>query len=374
MKHTKHKSLLLLASVAVTCAATERVFAGGLTTASPAQSGLAAVDFVNAKPMPLPMSAVAPNLAEHAKSPAVAFGAAGFSAGGQGTGMQHPVFLGESAFTEHGVASDQYGTGGIPFTTARVKGYGNNAQNYYPFRAAGKLFFNVPGGSAWCTAGLIKPGVIVTAAHCVADFGKSQFYSGWVFEPAFVNNIAPYGSYTGRTAIILTSYFNGTDSCAVSGIVCQDDVAVILLRQSAGTYPGTLTGWFGYGWNGYSFNSSSETLVAQLGYPAALDSGQVMERTDSQGGTVPSLSNNTVIGSLQTGGSSGGPWVANLGSPPALSGISNGTGAASNTVVGVTSWGYINTAVKEQGAAPFTTGNITVLVNAACTGAPVGAC
>ncbi|MGH6841638.1 MAG: trypsin-like serine peptidase [Methylocella sp.] len=375
MKHTKHKSLLLLlGSVAVTCAATESVLAGGLTTASAAQSGMATVDFVNAKPMPLPISPVAPNIAEHAKSPAVAFGAAGFSAGGKGTGIQHPVFHGKSAFTAHGVASDQYGTGGIPFTTARVKGYGNNAQIYYPFRAAGKLFFNVSGGSAWCSAGLIKPGVIVTAAHCVADFGKSKFYSDWVFEPAFVNDIAPYGSYTGLKAMVLTSYFNGTDSCAVSGIVCQDDVAVILLNQSEGKYPGTLTGWFSYGWNGYSFNSSSQTLVAQLGYPAALDSGQVMERTDSQGETDPSSSNNTIIGSLQTGGSSGGPWVANLGSPPVLSGISNGTGAASNTIVGVTSWGYIDTAVKEQGASPFTTTNITVLVNDVCTGAPAGAC
>lgn len=195
-----------------------------------------------------------------------------------------------------------------------------------------------------------------------------------MFVPAFVNNIAPYGTYTSFRAWVLDSYLNGTDSCAQTGVICQDDVAVIRLNTVAGMYPGQVVGWFGYGWNAYGFNSSSQTLITQLGYPAALDRGQVMERTDSQGQTVPSLSNNTVIGTLQTEGSSGGPWVANLGSPPALSGISNGTGVASNTVVGVTSWGYTDPAVKEAGAAPFTTGNITVLVNAACTGAPAGVC
>lgn len=53
MKHSKHRALLLLASVTATGAATESVFAGGATTASRVQSGLAPVDFVHAKPMPL---------------------------------------------------------------------------------------------------------------------------------------------------------------------------------------------------------------------------------------------------------------------------------------------------------------------------------
>jgi hypothetical protein len=95
-----------------------------------------------------------------------------------------------------------------------------------------------------------------------------------------------------------------------------------------------------------------------------------MERTDSQGFTYVPFSSNTIIGSLQTGGSSGGPWVANFGSPPALSGISFGTYANHNVVVGVTSWGYIDTTVKQQGASPFLSGNIASLVNSACTTTP----
>ena len=28
-----------------------------------------------------------------------------------------------------------------------------------------------------CSASLIKPGIVVTAAHCVANYGQHQFYS-----------------------------------------------------------------------------------------------------------------------------------------------------------------------------------------------------
>ena len=35
---------------------------------------------------------------------------------------------------------------------------------------------------------------------------------------------------------------------------------------------------------------------------------------------MPGSPSNTVIGSLQTGGSSGGPWVVNLGVTPSLNG------------------------------------------------------
>ena len=103
-----------------------------------------------------------------------------------------------------------------------------------------------------------------------------------------------------------TKYYNGTDNCAQYGVICPDDVAVITLNPRSGRYAGYYTGWFGYGWNGYGFNASSQALISQLGYPVALDGGLLMERNDSQGFVSTSLSNNTIIGSLMTGGSSGG--------------------------------------------------------------------
>jgi hypothetical protein len=271
------------------------------------------------------------------------------------------------------VTPQEIGTAGQPYTTSQVNAAGDITVSYYPFRAAGKLWFLIGTSTFVCSASLIKPGIVVTAAHCVANFGKSQFYSDWRFVPAYNNGSAPYGVWTARSATILTSYFNGTDPCAQSGVICQDDVAVITLNQNGGAYPGPATGWFGYGWNGYSYNQSGQALITQLGYPVALDGGLLMERNDSQGSITPSLSNNTVIGSLMTGGSSGGPWLVNLGMPPTLAGTSFGTAAIHNVVVGVTSWGYTNPAVKQQGAAPFTSNNIVVLVNTVCAATP-GAC
>jgi hypothetical protein len=147
-------------------------------------------------------------------------------------------------------------------------------------------------------------------------------------------------------------------------------VAVLILNTQAGGYPGTSTGWYGYGWNGYSFTSNHLTHATQLGYPAGLDSAAYMERNDSQGYVSSSNSNNTVIGSNMNGGSSGGPWIANFGLPAALTGETNGSAASPNIVIGVTSWGYTSASPKEQGAAPFTSNNIVSLVTSACGGTP----
>ena len=95
-----------------------------------------------------------------------------------------------------------------------------------------------------------------------------------------------------------------------------------------------------------------------------------MERNDSYGFVSGADSNNTVIGSLMCGGSSGGPWLVNFGKRPTLTGTSSGSESTPNTVVGVASWGYVSTAPKEMGASPFTSGNIGILATFFCGGSP----
>jgi hypothetical protein len=107
-----------------------------------------------------------------------------------------------------------------------------------------------------------------------------------VFVPAYNNGTAPYGAWSVSYATVMTSYLNGSDPCAQSGVICQDDVAVLVLNPQSGKYAGTTVGWYAYGWNGYSYNSSAQALITQLGYPVDLDSGVYMERTDTQGHTV----------------------------------------------------------------------------------------
>ncbi len=346
---------------------------GGVTVFNVHNQG-ASVDFVHAIPKALPVNPFPADPTQalmRALGTAVDLGPSGYSPGAAGNGSMNPIFLGSPELAQNDEPTPQdFGTSNHPFTTARADLFTENTNTTYPYRAAGKLFFNEPGGSFICSASLIKRGIVVTAAHCVANYGHSQFYSGWQFVPGYRNGTAPFGVWTVKQAWILTSYYAGTDSCAVSGIVCADDLAVLILNPKNGAYPGTTVGWFGY-WYGGGFTSNGLGQITQLGYPAGLDSAAYMERNDSQSYLSSTNSNNTIIGSNMNGGSSGGPWIVNFGLPYVLTGESNGSGyMGPNVVVGVTSWGYTSDGPKEQGASPFTIGNIQAVLNSACGVAP----
>jgi hypothetical protein len=351
------------------------------------QASTSTIDFVNAKEFPLPQApesaSVAAqqdlmnNLANRYQSSAPT--ASGQALGSVGNGQTNPVELETPAVApetmeDQGFESQQFGTLNHPFSTARADlNVPTNTRS--PYRASGKLFFNIPGqGTFVCSASLIKRGVIVTAAHCVAEYGQSQFYSNWIFVPGYRNGVAPFGTWVGSSATLMTSYYAGAvGECHPSapGVICKNDVALIeLVAQASPVYPGTSTGWYGYGWNNWGFTSSLLTHITQTGYPVALDGGLLMQRNDSQGFRSTTLVNNTIIGSLMTGGSSGGPWLNNFGYKPLLNGTTFGSFSTPNTVVGVTSWGYNSGLPKEQGASPFTSTNIVPLVNAVC-GNPV---
>ena len=312
-----------------------------------------------------------------------------------------------------GVAPTAFGTFNWPYTHARVAntniGFGAPLERVpvtgYPFRAAGKLVMTFGRSTFVCSASLIKKGVLVTAAHCVFNYGQKA--NGWAtnvrFYPANVSNpfttAQPYGVFTARRMYIPTVYFNGNDTCQAGaiGIVCNNDIAVIVLNTRSGSHAGNIVGWYTYGWNGYSYVTSNQfgnqhvADITQLGYPVAWDNGYQMQRNNSFGkrvlgtGTNGKQLLNTQLGSAMTGGSSGGPWMVNFGTSAAITGTATAGSAASRlVVVGTTSWGYVSTAPKVQGASYFGqnnefplanyggrgAGNIGALVNAACTANP----
>jgi hypothetical protein len=269
-----------------------------------------------------------------------------------------------------GFTSEGFGTNNHPFSTARADLEPLPTNTSYPYRAAGKLFFNIGNDTFVCSASLIKRGVVVTAAHCVANFGQNQVYSNWQFVPGYRNGLAPFGVWSAQGVLLLSSYLNGTDSCAVPGVVCLDDVAVLLLNSSNGAYPGTQTGWYGYGWDGFGFTGSLLSQITQIGYPGCLDGGAFMEVNNSFGYISFDLSFNIIIGSLMCGGSSGGPWLVNFGIRPRLTGTTAGFSPNPDIVVGVTSWGYNSPEPKEQGASIFLSSNIVPLVNFVCNAVP----
>lgn len=255
-----------------------------------------------------------------------------------------------------------YGTFGIPYTSRRVSTLGvigaqsvggNFLSRTYPYRAIGRLTFNVGTAGSFCSATVIRKGVIVTAAHCVSSFGSPTLYTNFKFTPAnysvagaAASVSTPYGVWNAGPLVRPVTWTNGTDTGA--GAARNNDVAVFIIQKNAqNQFIGDVVGTIGYGWNNPSFVSSPKTgnlstaAISTLGYPGLLDGGNIMQRSD--GPTYLT----TVGGALQywqgsnfTGGSSGGPWITNFGAQyPVYAGGTNSGTAPQMYVVGVTSWG-----------------------------------
>lgn len=214
----------------------------------------------------------------------------------------------------------------------------------YPYRAVGKLFFTIPGqGDFVCSASVLRPRVLVTAGHCVhsGSNGTRGFYTNWKFVPAFRDGTAPLQTWNANFVVTTSTWANG------GGVVPNAaDYAMLQLedRNFDGVFRriGTITGYFGY--QTLSLNPNHAHL---LGYPCNLDSCQKMHQVTAQSAraTTP---NNVEYGSDMRGGSSGGPWVQNFGeySVGQVGGLNSGL----NRIVGVTSYGYVSTDPKAQGA------------------------
>ena len=179
------------------------------------------------------------------------------------------------AMTKSGIVSDvetkAFGSFGIPYTTTRVQDgnqsaagttSANRQSTTYPYRTIGKLTFS----AGYCSASLIRRSVIVTAAHCIQNFGSgSNIFSNFQFRPghygaagATAAQIAPYGTWNWISLVRPASWANGTD--IGSGAARDNDLAVIALGKNAqGQFIGNITGYMSYGWNNYSFVTSSKT-------------------------------------------------------------------------------------------------------------------
>ena len=223
------------------------------------------------------------------------------------------------------------------------------------------------------------------------EFQQRLVYHGWVWCPANTGWFSgDYGCFNAGSPRILTTYYNGSDVCTQRGVVCNDDMATLLVPPVKGVYIGSTVGWYNYGWNGYSYNHASmlgnvnAVQITELGYPVAFDNGYQMQRTDAVGSYYTSGNlENTQIGSAQTGGASGGPWLVNFGTPPSVgSGASLGS-ATTMSVVGVTSYDSTTVGFNRLGASFFGqnsqyngtygsygAGNIGLLVHDTCTSNP----
>ncbi|MEO1013987.1 MAG: trypsin-like serine protease [Pseudomonadota bacterium] len=310
-----------------------------------------------------------------------------------------PLRASGSGFSTQAFGSGTDMFGGIPFTSRIVAQRPNSNTNsapvdQAPYRQTGKLFMNFDGLFFVCSASVIRPGLVLTAAHCVHDFGQGEagFADEVFFQPARHNDDLPYGEWTVQRIIIPGVYFNGTDECVVTGIVCENDVAILVMdANEEGEEVGEVVGRYGLYQNdrGYTPLGAPDGQLAahltQVSYPQASFTGVRMIQAESvaiqDAETVfgPGADfNQVVMGSNMTGGSSGGPWIHNFGKNDG----STGTPAVDsnrNRVAAVTSWGFIDDSIKLQGASRFGHNtafppngptNVRTLINFGCSFGP----
>lgn len=285
------------------------------------------------------------------------------------------------------VGPEAFGSANHPFTTKQASSSSDMTPvDKFPWRATGKLFMKFGTDTFVCTASVIRKGLLVTAAHCVHQFGEKAegFADAVTFEPARHGDTRPFGSWTAKEWWIPAAYHDGTDHCSqeAPGVVCENDLAVVVIEKRSGKSIAEETGSYDFPKNstrefGYApFLGQQAAQITQLGYPSQNFDGTRMIRTDSLG--YKDDINNVVIGSNQTGGSSGGPWIQNFGVDPSTGPAA--TDDVANQVVATTSWGFIQGTVKLQGASRFAKNsiyteksNIESLVESAC-GANPDAC
>jgi len=186
--------------------------------------------------------------------------------------------------------------------------------NIFPYITIGKLFFQRGGSGYVCSAASIGNYAIWTAGHCIhSGNGKAD---GWstkvIFVPAYKDGQAPYGQWPASYLWTRAAWYNG-------GSLCEDMGGAVLFPQG-GKKISQAVGWLGFAWNWSRYQ-----LWHSLGYPAAAPfNGQRMIDTQASFAyTDPYLKCNPLphaIGSDQTGGCSGGPWIWRFGTNNYLNG------------------------------------------------------
>lgn len=170
-----------------------------------------------------------------------------------------------------------------------------------PMKTVGRLFFVNSGGSdTWCTATAVKSAnrsLVMTAGHCVRrGSSPANTSSTMVFVPGYNKGSRPYGAFAVRTVLTPRSWEENS----------TNDVSVLVV--DADNNGRKLTDVVGG--QAIAFNRAVGGTISSFGYPATHPQrGEQLLRCV---GTAKKEDGTQVIPCDMTGGSSGGPWLADF--------------------------------------------------------------
>ncbi|MFD9326130.1 trypsin-like serine peptidase [Streptomyces sp. NPDC060065] len=198
------------------------------------------------------------------------------------------------------------------WTPARIKAVGKSVDlgptgpKAKPWRGTalktvGRLFFvNSRGSDTWCTATAVKSAnrsTVMTAAHCVR-LGSSPFNtsSSMVFVPGYNKGQKPYGAFAVRIAATPRSWEKDSTN-DMSALVVDTDKSGRKLTDVVGS-------------QAIAFNRAVGGTISAFGYSAT--NPQLGEELLRCVGTAKKIDGGQAIPCDLTGGSSGGPWLADF--------------------------------------------------------------
>lgn len=198
------------------------------------------------------------------------------------------------------------------WTPARIKAVGKSvdlgptgpkAKPYtgVALKTVGRLFFvNSRGADTWCTATAVKSAnrsAVMTAAHCVRlGSAPGMTNSTMVFVPGYSKGKKPYGTFAVRTAATPRTWVNDSTN-DVSALIVDADKSGRKLTDVVGG-------------QAIAFNRAVGGTVSSLGYSATRP--QLGEELLRCAGTAKKEIGMQAIPCDMTGGSSGGPWLADF--------------------------------------------------------------
>ena len=135
----------------------------------------------------------------------------------------------------------------------------------YPFRTIGLLQGQTKDGNLGnCSATLIGPKTVLTAAHCLYSHDGGGWLDNFVFAPGLIDmQNAPFGVWEYEEAFIFEGFVSNYQG--FYGSVVPWDIGVVILKDPIGDQ----LGWIPYGYD----NNLGDFYANIVGYPGDKPSG-----------------------------------------------------------------------------------------------------